>query len=109
MWEPTDAYDEGLDAYARGADVEAAFEVSAQAIPLGMASGTGSSLRPTLTYSMFMHGISNAIGERDLIAAQKKIMGEVSQVSQDMTQFIMGSDRGILEKTRIPTTSATPP
>ena len=45
-----------------------------------------------------MHGISNTIGETDLIAAQKKIMGEVSQVSQDMTQFIMGSDRGILEK-----------
>jgi hypothetical protein len=36
-----------------------------------------------------LHGIMNAVGETDLVAAQTKIMGDVSQVSQDMTQFIM--------------------
>lgn len=38
---------------------------------------------------VILHGIMNAIGEKDLVSAQKKLMREVRQVSDDMTQFIM--------------------
>jgi hypothetical protein len=38
---------------------------------------------------VILHGILNAVGETDLVAAQKKVMGEVQHVSEDMTQFIM--------------------
>jgi hypothetical protein len=38
---------------------------------------------------VILHGIMNAVGETDLVKAQKKIMVEVRQVSEDMIQFIM--------------------
>jgi len=47
---------------------------------------------------VILHGILNAIGETDLIAAQKRIMAEVRQVSEDMTQFIMALTASIWVK-----------
>jgi hypothetical protein len=36
-----------------------------------------------------MHGILNTVGETDLVTAHKKIMADMSHVSENITQFIM--------------------
>jgi hypothetical protein len=38
---------------------------------------------------VILHGILNTIGETDLIAAQERLMAEVRDVSENMSQFIM--------------------
>jgi hypothetical protein len=38
---------------------------------------------------VIMHGMLNAVGEADLIAAQYKIMAEVRAASENMSQFVM--------------------
>jgi hypothetical protein len=47
---------------------------------------------------VFMHGLLNAIGETDLIAAHEKIMGEVRPVSENMMTFLMALNAAFWKK-----------